>query len=68
MQPLTGGKPIMLHTIQNAAMAVTVDSLGAQLMSITAAGGMEYMWNGDPAYWKGQIGRASCRERVSRSV
>ncbi len=44
----------MLHTIQNAAMAVTVDSLGAQLMSITAAGGVEYMWNGDPAYWKGR--------------
>ena len=44
----------MLHTIQNSAMSVTVDELGAQLMRITAADGTEYLWNGDPAYWTGR--------------
>lgn len=42
----------MLHTIQNAAMRVTIDSLGAQMMSITAANGTEYLWGGDAAYWR----------------
>ena len=41
----------MLHTIHNDVMTVTIDELGAQLMSITAADGTEYLWNGDPAYW-----------------
>lgn len=41
----------MLHTIQNSALTVTIDSVGAQLMSVTAAGGTEYLWSGDPAYW-----------------
>lgn len=41
----------MLYAIRNDAMTVTIDGLGAQLQSITAAGGAEYLWNGDPAYW-----------------
>jgi len=44
----------MLYTIKNGAMTVTVDSLGAQLMSITAADGTEYLWNGDKTYWGGR--------------
>lgn len=44
----------MLYTIQNSALSVSIDSLGAQLMAITAADGTEYLWNGDPAYWKGR--------------
>lgn len=44
----------MLQTIHNDAMTVTIDELGAQLMSITAADGTEYLWNGDPAYWTGR--------------
>lgn len=44
----------MLHTIHNDVMTVTIDELGAQLMSITAADGTEYLWNGDPAYWTGR--------------
>ena len=43
-----------MQTIRNHAMTVTVDELGAQLMSITAADGTEYLWNGDPAYWTGR--------------
>lgn len=44
----------MLHTIKNENLTVTIDSLGAQLQSITAADGTEYLWNGDPAYWTGR--------------
>ena len=40
----------MLYTIHNRDMTVTIDGL-AQLQSITAAGGTEYLWSGDPAYW-----------------
>lgn len=43
-----------MQTIRNSAMTVTVDELGAQLMSITAADGTEYLWNGDSAYWAGR--------------
>ena len=32
----------MLYTIQNSQLCVTIDSLGAQLMSITAEDGREY--------------------------
>ena len=46
--------PLMLYTIHNDALTVTIDGLGAQLMSITAADGTEYLWNGDPAYWAGR--------------
>lgn len=42
----------MLYTIQTPQMRVTIDSLGAQLMSITAADGTEYLWGGDEAYWR----------------
>ncbi len=43
-----------MQSIRNDAMTVTIDELGAQLQSITAADGTEYLWNGDPAYWKGR--------------
>ncbi|MBR2894439.1 MAG: aldose 1-epimerase family protein [Oscillospiraceae bacterium] len=42
----------MLYTIQNDQVRVTVDSLGAQMQSITAADGTEYLWYGDEAYWR----------------
>lgn len=41
----------MLYTLQNSAMTATVDTLGAQLMSLTGADGTEYLWNGDAAFW-----------------
>ena len=40
----------MIYTIQNQQLAVAVDTLGAQLMSIRRDG-CEYLWQGDPAYW-----------------
>ncbi|MBQ4265050.1 MAG: aldose 1-epimerase family protein [Clostridia bacterium] len=41
----------MQHTIQNEFLTVSADELGAQLMSIRAADGTEYLWQGNPAYW-----------------
>ncbi len=41
----------MLYTIKNELLSVTVDTQGAQLMSILGADGTEYLWQGDPAYW-----------------
>lgn len=42
----------MLLEIKNEQLALTVDTLGAQMMSLKSAEGIEYLWQGDPAYWK----------------
>lgn len=42
----------MTYRIQNAHLTVEVDALGAQLRSIRTADGCEYLWQGDPAYWR----------------
>lgn len=39
-----------LTTICSGDLTATVDSMGAQLMSLTCAGG-EYLWQGDPKFW-----------------
>ena len=39
----------MLHTIENDFLRMTIDDTGAQMMSITAADGTEYLWSGDSA-------------------
>ncbi len=41
----------MLATIENAHLRLTVDTLGAQMMSILSKDGCEYLWQGDPAFW-----------------
>ena len=41
----------MLITIENKQISLTVDTLGAQMMSIRGADGCEYLWQGDPVYW-----------------
>ena len=41
----------MLLMIQNEHLCVTVDTLGAEMMSLRSAEGIEYLWQGDPAYW-----------------
>lgn len=38
--------------IHNAFLTVTADTSGAELMSILVADGTEYLWQGDPTYWK----------------
>ncbi len=40
-----------LHTLKNEQLTVTASSFGAELQSVTGADGVEYLWNGDPAYW-----------------
>lgn len=40
----------MLITIQNSSLSLTVDTLGAQMMSIKRHG-TEYLWQGDSKYW-----------------
>ena len=41
----------LLH-ISNQNLSVTIDSFGAQLMSVQDAEGTEYLWQGDENYWK----------------
>ena len=40
-----------MYTIKNEFLTVTVAALGAELMSIVAADGTEYIWQADPKYW-----------------
>lgn len=40
----------MLITLQNECLHLTVETLGAQMMSL-CANGTEYLWQGDPQYW-----------------
>lgn len=41
----------MLITIENSCLKLTVDTLGAQMMSIRSCEDIEYLWQGDPQYW-----------------
>lgn len=41
----------MLLMIQNEHLCLTVDTLGAEMLSLRSAEGIEYLWQGDPAYW-----------------
>lgn len=40
-----------LYTIENECLRVSANGEGAQLWSITAKDGTQYLWQGDPAYW-----------------
>ncbi len=42
----------MEYTIRNEYLQVTVSDAGAELQSIRGADGTEYLWQGDPKYWK----------------
>lgn len=43
----------MIYTIKKGGLTAQVDSLGAQLISLKNESGFEYIWTGDPQYWKG---------------
>lgn len=44
----------MLYTIENKKISATIDTLGAELVSIkTKADDCEYLWQGDAQYWTG---------------
>ncbi|MBO5929225.1 MAG: aldose 1-epimerase family protein [Clostridia bacterium] len=38
-------------TLRNKEMTVTINPVGAEMYSITAANGTEYLWEGDPKFW-----------------
>ena len=38
--------------LQNDLIRLKVDTLGAQMMSLAARDGCEYLWQGDPQYWQ----------------
>lgn len=40
-------------TLKNEQLSLTVDTLGAQMTHLQM-GGTEYLWQGDPQYWKAQ--------------
>lgn len=45
----------MIHHLENEALKIEVNSVGAQLMSVVSKRtGVEYLWQGDPAYWTGR--------------
>lgn len=44
----------MEYTIRNEYLRVTAQTLGGSLRSIRDPEGTEYLWQGDPAYWKDQ--------------
>ena len=41
----------MLLTVKNEHLSLTVDTLGAQMMSLLSVNETEYLWQGDPQYW-----------------
>jgi len=44
----------MIYSIENNYLTVQIDSLGAELMSIKSTEGIEYLWQGNPEFWKGR--------------
>jgi len=41
----------MLLTINNDCLHLSVDTLGAQMMDLRSADGVQYLWQGDPNTW-----------------
>ena len=44
----------MIYTIQNSFLTVRISDLGAELQSIRDTQGVEWLWQGDSAYWGGR--------------
>lgn len=42
----------MIITLTHETISASIDTLGAQLISMKDASGKEYIWQRDPAYWK----------------
>jgi len=38
--------------LKNDTITVAIDNAGAEMTSIQSAAGQEYLWSGDPQYWK----------------
>lgn len=44
----------MDYTLKNEALTLRVSGHGGEMQSIRSVDGTEYLWQGDPKYWKGQ--------------
>ena len=44
----------MIYTIKNNFLTVTAAARGAELQSLLGADNTQYLWQGDPKYWKGR--------------
>jgi len=44
----------MIYTLENGHISLSADTLGAQLLHLRTSDGREYLWQGDPAFWKGR--------------
>ncbi|WP_295762936.1 aldose 1-epimerase family protein [uncultured Oscillibacter sp.] len=44
----------MRLTLSNAALRAAVQTQGGELVSLRDPSGVEYIWQGDPAFWSGQ--------------
>lgn len=44
----------MLITLKNDKVSIVTNTFGGELNSLKASDGTEYLWQADPAYWKGQ--------------
>ena len=42
----------MIHTLKNDKLTITVADHGAELKSMTGADGTEYLFDGNPKWWK----------------
>lgn len=42
----------MIYQIKNQNLTVSIDTKGAQMLSLKGAKGREYLWQGDPATWE----------------
>lgn len=41
----------MNYTLQTAQAKAIISSRGGELLSLQSSDGLEYVWQGDPAYW-----------------
>ncbi|HHV13614.1 MAG TPA: aldose 1-epimerase family protein [Clostridiales bacterium] len=44
----------MNYTLENEYLQLRFRSIGGEITSIQSKDGLEYLWQGDPAYWSGQ--------------
>ena len=44
----------MRYTLSNAALQAGIETLGGELVSLRNRAGIEYIWQGDPAFWSGR--------------
>lgn len=43
----------MIYTLKNDKLTAKISTLGAEMISVVAADGCEYLWQGDQQYWGG---------------